>query len=65
MDWIWLLAFVLVMVLEFVGLRKRDDRWPTLTDVVRRQILKRGFGWAMAAFLGWIAWHWLIEGIPQ
>jgi hypothetical protein len=51
----WLILIVVGLVLEAVGLRRRDDRWPPLTDVIRRHAPK----WAIAMAIGWLWFHFL------
>lgn len=51
--WPWLVLLVAGLVLEGVGALSNKDRWPTLTDVIRRYVPKA----MIAAALVWLAAH--------
>jgi len=50
----WLVILVVGTTWEAIGLRSKTDQWPTLSDLIQR--LPK---WAIAAGLGWLAFHLL------
>lgn len=51
----WLAGGAFFITWEANALRKRDDGFPTLTNVIKHYVPK----WVMAMALGWLAWHFL------
>jgi hypothetical protein len=51
----WLAGGLFFAVWETIALRRNEDRYPTLTNVIKRYIPR----WAQAMALGWLAWHFL------
>ena len=60
MNWNrWVLAGYLalgvgLLVFEFIGLRHKDDNWPTITTLVMTAIKSKW--WAAAMIFGFLAW---------
>jgi len=51
--WPWIVLLVAGLALQAVGLRSTKDRWPPLTDVIRRYVPPV----MIAAALAWLAVH--------
>jgi hypothetical protein len=52
----WPAWFLVFLALEAVALRRRHDRYPTLTQTVHRFIPAA----ITAAFIVWLAWHFWV-----
>ena len=53
---LWATWAVLFGVLEWRGMRKTEDGWPTLTNVIKRYFP----GWVRAMAVGWLSYHFEI-----
>jgi hypothetical protein len=51
--WPWFVLLAAGLALELVGVLSPRDRWPALTDIVRRYVPKT----MIAAALAWLAIH--------
>jgi len=53
----WLAIIAAWCVWEWRGIKDGPEGWPTFTRLVKDNIPR----WAVAAFLGWLTWHFLVE----
>jgi len=59
--WAWLAWILAFAVLETVGLMKRPEHGMTLTFFLENCVPR----WVMAAILGWLCNHFLIEPLAK
>ena len=55
--WAWGLLLVAGLALEVVGARSTKDKWPTLTDVIRKYVPKA----MIVTALAWLAVHFGVD----